>query len=370
MANPAIPTTYGVDFRSFQNYVSGISLQLHITAECDNNCKHCYMRDSPFYANEIKNPLKKSEFIQLINEYFAFLSEFSATGSIVLTGGDPLLSPNFWDILNHIHENYSSQCSVFVLGNSSRVDSSSASLMQQMGVSGYQISIDGLATTHDYLRSTGSFADAFRALKIIHDVGMRAICAFTVTKFNANEYLHLYNYVRNLRYIDAFGFDRMIPIGKGITMIDQLFTSTEYRQFLFDVFKYEAFNYSGIISRKEQMWRPFLYELGLVDPISEDEATPFREGCCCGTGNTSILADGTMLPCRKMNISAGKYPERSFRELFINNDVVRLLRQYNKYDSCTQCEVNSICRGCPSMKYAVSGDIFSCDPYCWRANND
>ncbi len=371
MANLILPLTYGMNMIEYEKGVQGISLQLHITAECDQRCKHCYMFNSEHYKSQIKNALSKQEWIKLIDEYFEFLSEYQSSGLIALTGGDPILSPYFWDILNHIKINYSMRCTVLVLGNSYHITKEVAKKMKSLGVYGYQISIDGLKETHDYMRKEGSFDDAMRALEILHTEGIRTITAFTVSKLNGKEIIPLFEYLQKLSFIDAFGFDRMIPTGNGKKIKDEIFTGKEFRQLLFDILKYEVFSNPNIIlSKKEGMWKVLLYELGLIDPIDTSEKKSFITGCNCGTGTTSVLADGTVFPCRKLEIPAGKYPEKNFKELFINNKVTKLFRAHKSYKGCFRCEANIVCKGCPSMKYAVTGDFFGYDPYCWRCSNE
>ena len=63
--------------------------------------------------------------------------------------------------------------------------------------------------------------------------------------------------------------------------------------------------------------------------------------------------------------------EKAFRyisNIFINNDITKLFRQHDSYKGCSECDANLVCRGCPAMKYAVTGDFFGVEPYCWRCN--
>lgn len=369
MANFTLNEAYGLNYSALP-FISPISVQLHITAACDQMCKHCYMYNSPYYKPQIEHPLTTTQFISLINEYFAFLEEFHCTGaSITITGGDPILRPDFWDILAYIHSR-SPNCTTIVLGNPTHIFQKEAQKLRRLGVLAYQISIDGLRDTHDYFRKPGSFDDSIRALKVLHDAGISATVSFTVSKQNAPEFLPLYDYLCQLGFVESIGFNRMVPTGNGAKIANDIFTPEEYRQFLFDVYRHEVLRKNPlIIATKEQLWRPMLYEMGLVDPICTDSRRRFYNGCNCGTGTIAFLADGTMFPCRRLDLPAGKYPEHSFRELFLSNPVKEMFRNHEQYSGCSQCEVNPICRGCPSMKYAVSGDFFACDPYCWRVEN-
>lgn len=370
MANFFLTDVYGQN-HTMLPYVKGLSLQLHITAVCDQQCKHCYMYNSPYYRPQIEHPLSAAEFCSLIDEYFAFQHEFHCSGGLIaITGGDPVLSPYFWDILAHIHSRQEPGF-VVVLGNPTHIHEEEALRLRQLGVFSYQISIDGMKPLHDYFRKPGSFDDSIRALKVLHNAGLMTTVSFTVSKKNAPDLIPLYDFLSAQDYVDSFGFNRMIPTGNGKQIADDMFTPLEYRQFLFDVYRHEVLHASGlIIAKKEQLWRPLLYELGLVDPVCTDSRYRFYAGCSCGTGAISFLADGTMFPCRRMDVPSGKYPEHSFRDLYIHNPLTQKFRNHEEFSGCNQCEVNTICRGCPSMKYAATGDFYAPDPYCWRVNGN
>lgn len=371
MANLMNSMLYGNNSEEFIKGVAGFSLQFHITAKCDQACKHCYMYNSPYYKSQIENDLSLEQKIQLLDEYFSFLAEYDSFGLVAITGGDPILSPHFWNILQHIQENYQDKCTVVVMGNPYHITKETARKMKSLGVSSYQISLDGLEKTHDFLRKPGSFEKSIYALKVLHGEGVYTVVSFTVSKLNKDELLPLYDYLQNLPYVDMFGFDRMVPTGNGENISREIFSGSEYRQFLFEVLKHEVLkNYNLVIEKKEEMWKALLYELGLASPIDTRRKKQFLTGCHCGTGTISVLADGTVFPCRKLELSAGKYPQKSLKDIFINNDVTKMFRKYQEYKGCSTCSNNVICRGCPAMKYAVTKDFYDYEPYCWRCPSD
>ena len=367
MANVLEPFFYGENMMEYVEGVQGVSMQLHITARCDQKCRHCYMYDSPTYESQIKNEMSKETFFSLIDEYFSFLEEYNCYGLIALTGGDPILSPHFWDILEYINKNYREKGRVVVLGNPFHIDCKAALRMKELNVFCYQISIDGLKDTHDYLRKMGSYDESMRALKLLHEVGINTMISYTLSKKNENDFFQFIKEIQKIDFVDEFGFDRMIPTGNGKKLKDEIFSPFEFREFLFRVLKDEVLSSKQlIVLKKEEMWRVFLDEMGLIDPIKNRKDRNFLVGCNCGTGTFSVLADGTFKPCIKLDKTAGKYPDKSLKDLFINNDITKDFRQHEKFKGCNMCEANTICRGCPAMKYAVTGDFYGYEPYCWR----
>ena len=370
MANLLINGFYGADFSNCNGIIHGISLQFHLTAKCDQKCKHCYMYDSEYYENQIKNPLSKNEVFTLLDEYCIFLNSYGCKGHIALSGGDPILSPSFWDVLEYLNEKYSNMSAVSILGNPYQITVDVAKRLKANGVYFYQISIDGLKNTHDYFRKEGSFEESIRALKVLHEAGIGTTVSFTLSKLNQNELLPLYDLLNDLNCVDAFGFGRLIPTGNGKDLKDSLFSAQELKQFLFKVYCHVLKKKNKLtMSFDDQMWRPFFYDLGLADPIMNLQNRSCIAGWMCGAGTVSILAGGTMFPCRRLEMSGGKSPEQSFKELYINNPITRMFRQYQKYKGCITCELFKVCRGCPAMKYAATADFYHEEPNCWKVSN-
>lgn len=71
-----------------------------------------------------------------------------------ITGGDPILHPHFWKLLELIH-NYNI---IFtILGNPFHLNDDVCTKLKALGCEKYQLSIDGMRKTHDWFRKSGSF---------------------------------------------------------------------------------------------------------------------------------------------------------------------------------------------------------------------
>jgi radical SAM protein with 4Fe4S-binding SPASM domain len=144
-----------------------------------------------------------------------------------------------------------------------------------------------------------------------------------------------------------------------------MLSGDEYKDILFEILKKERENSAKpSVVRKEKLWRLLFYQLGLTDPIDTAEQKTIS-GCFCGIGTASILADGTFYPCRRLDVPAGNYPEKSFSELFIKNEVTKRFLDVDSYEGCSSCILRAYCRGCPASKFAVTGNFFARDPLCW-----
>lgn len=88
------------------------AFQWHITDECDQRCQHCYI----FSENACKK-LDSMTFEQMEATFYNCLDFCEVHGRspyFYITGGDPILHPDFWRLLELIH---SKDIPFTILGN-------------------------------------------------------------------------------------------------------------------------------------------------------------------------------------------------------------------------------------------------------------
>ena len=348
-----------------ENFSQEVSMQWHITVSCDQKCKHCYMFNGDEYISQRDNQLTKEQSFRLVDEFVSLLIKLNTGGSISITGGDPLLSDNFWDILEYVANFYGLLNIDIIMGNSYHIDRIVAKRLKTYGVNRYQISIDGLENTHDYIRKPGSFQDALRALECLHNEGIQATTMTTVSKKNCDEVIPLYKYLSSLDFITTFSLDRMIPVGNGKTELKEgIVDKDEYQKMMYDLFTYEVVeNKRKILAYKDKLWRPLFHHMGLTDPIKNKEKK-YWSICPAGGSAFCVLSDGSVYACRRLDKRAGKFPEESLADVFFNSHLFHSLRNPQKETSCNNCNLKWYCNGCPAMKYAVNGHIGGSDPTC------
>jgi hypothetical protein len=74
-----------------------------------------------------------------------------------ITGGEPFLRSDFFDILAEIAAGGHDQ---FVLSNGTLIDETSAARLAELNVAGVQVSMEGPKEVHEDIRGTGSFSAA------------------------------------------------------------------------------------------------------------------------------------------------------------------------------------------------------------------
>jgi len=148
-----------------------------------------------------------------------------------------------------------------------------------------------------------------------------------------------------------------------------MLTPQEYRGLLLKVLEeYKCLQENGCrtyFGRKDHLWRLLYQELGLLKPLPKKKETIYN-GCGIGSSILTILADGTVYACRRLPVEIGKVPEQSIKEIFINSPEHNKMRQVEKMQKCSNCELMQFCRGCPAVAYATHGDYMASDPQCWK----
>lgn len=339
------------------------TLQWHLTARCGFHCKHCYMYESPTFDSEIRNELGISTILEILDEFYSMLRKWRMKGRINFTGGDPLLKKGFDEILTCARGH---DIEIGILGNP--ISRSTAEELARLGVHHYQVSIDGLEQTHDRLRGSPSlWATAIRTIGYLRDAGISSNVMFTLSRLNSHELISVIRLANEIG-VSAFDFSRLVPTGSGANLSEQMLTPAEYRELLLEVLQeYEQLDKEGaktIYGRKENLWVLLYYELEQLRLPPNDGV--IYSGCPVGCNILTILADGTILPCRRMVLPVGKLPDQNLSDIFFNSSLMNELREVERMEKCRGCKLWQLCRGCPAVAYAVHGSPFAPDPQCWK----
>jgi radical SAM protein with 4Fe4S-binding SPASM domain len=85
----------------------------------------------------------------------------------------------------------------------------------------------------------------------------------------------------------------------------------------------------------------------------------------------TITTVGEVHPCPGVNVSAGSIREKGLAEILRESRVIQDLRSIrsNIKGKCAGCEMKEVCYGCRGHAYQVTGDYLAEDPLCWLQNN-
>ena len=296
--------------------------------------------------------------IYVINDFIYTCNKFERKPVVALTGGDPLLHPHFWDIMQLLNQH---KVEIHILGNPFHLNEKVLSNLKNNGCTAYQMSLDGMQETHDTIRKLGSFSETLEKIKLINESGISSCIMSTVSKLNISEIPELVDIVVSHK-VSSFSFARYCPSEGDF---DSIVSAKEYHDFLEKMWeKFREYKDSDTkFVLKDHLWTLFLYEKGLY-PISNQE-TYICDGCHCGISHMTVLANGDVYACRRSHTPVGHLPEESLYDIFLSPQMDEY-RKFDKFIKCKECELLRYCRGCPSVANCLYGDFYQADPQCWK----
>lgn len=334
------------------------AFQWHITDSCDQRCQHCYI-----FSENIHFKVKEMSWDEIKSVFSNCLDMCEKANRIpyfYITGGDPILHSRFWDLMelfkaNNIH--------FTILGNPFHLTNEVCRRLKEYGCERYQLSIDGLRETHDAMRKSGSFDCTLQKIKVIREAGIRCAIMTTVSGTNAHEIAGIIDTVVEHK-VDIFAFGRYCPTSSEKSTH---LTPEQYRNVLEVCWqKFEQYKDSGTnFNLKDHLWTLFLYEKGLFQIPEGLEDDVIYEGCNCANNHLTLLPQGEVYACRRMESKVGNAFEEKLYDIFTGKEM-NSYRQYDKFEKCAQCELKRFCRGCPAVTYGYTGNFYAADPQCWK----
>lgn len=163
-----------------KSHMHGTSVKgfiLNYSNKCNFTCPHCYTRSGAGEFGETK--LTMDDIHRLANEADAL-----GVYEIDIQGGEPLLNPQLFDILEAIQTD---RFYIYITTNGWLLDRSMAERLARGGVDRVSVSIDAFSPEeHDHFRrKKGSFQRCIDALNFTQEAGMKAYVNIVVGHYNA-----------------------------------------------------------------------------------------------------------------------------------------------------------------------------------------
>lgn len=317
----------------------------NLTKKCNLRCPHCYLEAG-----------KKAEYELSTEECLGLVEEMKQLGTemLILTGGEPLLRKDIFDIAQHA----SGQGIWVVMGtNGVLVTEKTAQKMLECGVKGVAISLDSIeAEKHNQFRGgPNSWEYSVRALKICRAAGLQVLVQTTVMESNYEEIPQLIEFTRGL---GAWSFNLyfLVQTGRGQQMND---LSPQRTHAMLENLVELQDRYRPMLVRSKcaPQFKQIAYEMGKGGLESG--------GCMAGTEYCRITPEGNVTPCPYMPVVAGNVLEQRFTDIWHTSPVFRELRDLDQLQGrCGRCELKELCGGCRCRAYAASGDYLQEDPAC------
>lgn len=312
-----------------------LNVSLELTLRCNIRCSHCYNFD-----RDLPRPAGGAELT--MGEIVALLDELRRLGTLYLylTGGEALVHPRFWEILDAAA---SRRFVLSLLSNGTLLTEDVCDrLGGYAGFAGVSLSLYGSRPeTHDSVtRVRGSFERTWVGARRLQERGTGVALKFIIMKANAAETAEM------LRMAEDEGFDYSVD-----TAITGRYDGTS----------------GSLGTRIDHATLEALYRGPLRDQIHARIPDPSDDEfkCNCARGNAAVTSTGDVYPCIATPLRAGNIRESSFTEIWTSSEVFRRIRGLSLRDfkTCAPCTLKGWCRRSPGAAVLLHGDYTGVDPW-------
>jgi radical SAM protein len=315
--------------------------------------------------------------LKLIDQLLEFGEPYPA---LLLTGGDPLMRSDFFDLVKH-----AKQQGLYVAvaaSVTSKLNRHSIKEMQSLGVDIMSVSLDGMSPkTHDRLRGIpGTWQATIDALQIARESGLRAQVNTTVMRSNIGELADIFHIARENGSV-AWEVFFLIRTGRGASLESlEPAECEEVMNFLYDVSQYgipvrtaEGPSFRRVRAQRQNnghwpagpIYEHLVAKLRLLEGEPNGQRTFKLTQTGDGKGIMFVGYDGEVYPSGFLPVYSGRVPDTSLSSVYRSNELfIKLRNPTNLKGRCGRCEYRMTCGGSRSRAFAELGDPFQEDPAC------
>lgn len=312
-----------------------IYLFFELTDACNLSCLHCGSSACP--QNHTYLPMDAVK--KVIDEVAA---AYSPPGMMIcLSGGEPLLHPDFFEILTHIkHAGFS--CGITT--NGTLIQPQVARKLVQGGLDSVSFSLDGLKDTHDWFRNKpGAFELTTQGIRNLVEAAGNTILTQVTTvvhRKNIHQLDAMYDLVCQLG-VRSWRIINLEPIGRALQHPDLLLNRQELQTML------------SFIREKRYAPQVSLHvTYGCSHYLGEDLERTVRDyyfSCASGLTVASVLCNGDIYSCmdieRRPELVQGNIVHDSFIDVWENRFQSFRADRTSENETCLHCADRNYCQG-------------------------
>jgi AdoMet-dependent heme synthase len=345
-----------------------------ITRACALSCIHCRAEAIP---RRHPAELTTEEGFRLVNQ----VAEMG-TPILVVTGGDPLMREDVYDLLGHaVSRGLHVALSPSATG---RLTQRSLEQVKSTGTHMLHLSLDGSRPrVHDRFRGVrGSYARTIARLRSAREMGFLVQVGTTISRHNVHDLPAIAERVAEAG-ADVWTLFFLVPTGRG-RLSDMLSAEEHERVFgwLHKLSQTVPFHVRTIAA---QHYRRVVITAQRAAKIAEDGAGDRPRWAYTGTGFSARVKErasamkgvndgrgfcfvghtGDVYPSGFLQARAGNVREESLATIYRDSPMFRALRDPSALKGkCGDCEFREVCGGSRARAYAVTGDYLTEDPSC------
>ena len=316
-------------------------LFFELTQRCNENCIHCGSRCGENTPEE----LPTEAYIRLLDKV---ASDFAGQlPMICVTGGEPLLRRDFFEIVEHAHR---LGFSWGMTSNGTLITKDVAKRLKEAGMATVSISLDGTKDYHDmFRRSPNAFERTVEGLRNLLEQGFEDVQATTVvTKQNLGSLEELFQVLYDID-VDSWRLLAIEPIGRALDIPEMQLSTKEHFELL------------DFIRGKREQGFPVMY--GCCHWLGTDYEREVRDWyflCNAGVYTASIMTNGDIGAC----LDIDRRPE-TIQGNILKDDFTKVWKERFEIFRTPLSERCEECRGCRDVAFCEGGSCHS-----WDYEND
>ena len=330
-----------------------ISGAFELTPRCNFHCKMCYVRQTPEQMALVGRERSKHEWVELARQ-----ARQEGLIFLLLTGGEPMLRPDFGEIYEELTQ---LGLSITINTNGSLLSDELRALFRRLPPAMVNVTLYA-ATAEGYQRLCGVPGGLERALQTIRffrEIGTFVNINTTITPWNVGQY------------------EGICTLGKklGLKIRATLYNFPPTRGGSCDSFRRLSPQEVGrLLARDVQQWGGPEQVSRIAQGLKTGDEIPMGcsmepgEGMHCYAGKSQfwITWDGKMTPCGMLPGPAAQPFEVGFRQAW--SQTVSAAEQISLCPDCRDCEMKGTCTNCAAVTWAESGAFDGRPEYMCQVN--
>lgn len=319
---------------------------------CNMSCKHC--------GSRCNTQTRPDELTMEEIEKVAFDLGKLGVIYVTLSGGEPLLHPRWEEIAKILKKN---NVIPNMISNGWFITEDVISRALKAGISNIACSLDGLKSTHDYIRQEGAFDRVNQALEIMTKMNMPSSIITTITRMNMEMLDDIYQYLVKKK-VYSWQIQIGTPMGNLKDRSDQVILPLEIDQII---------DFAHKVMKEEKLKIHIADCIGyysIKDVEVRKNSSPFPNatgiwsGCGAGKNSLGILSNGDIVGCTSIRFPAfieANVKEKSLVEIWNNPSAFSWNRDLTCDELvgfCGMCKYAWKCLGgCSTSKTTFVGNL-------------
>lgn len=331
-----------------------LSATIEVTKKCNLHCKHC----APAAGGNFDDELTYTEIKKVIDD----LERLGAL-TIIFTGGEPFVRPDFLKILEYTHGRH---LGISILTNGLLLNRDILRKLNEFDVKLIRISLEGPEKIHDAIRGVdGAWRRTVGNIRLARKVFKGQI---TVTAVMMKENWKVLDKILleavKLK-VDVFSLLFLVKVGRAKSSASSL-TAEEYYKSLGMLFR----QYKKV-QKRIRFSTNIAFPFAILPPDLRKKTLSRKiEGCTLST-TLMIKANGDVGPCDCLSnfprMVFGNTRKKSLSQI-VNSSLVKRVRNFpaeNLTGVCGKCLYQTICRGsCRAFSYGEYRRLNAPNPVC------